>query len=483
MSVAQQVTFNLPLAQTHCPAVAGFESQRSAESPTMSPTPHADYDVYCYLKQALEPECSVMTEPLPGYYAADRFCYRVHCKGQIVGELQGDFSRLVPGTLVQQAVQLVAEIRKVASTQAPISQTVAPETPLRFPQVRPQSIASRLLPKRDTRTWFSSGRAAFAYLVSEVVRPRRIYLPTFVCWSLVDVMLQRFPDIPLKFYAVDRRLQSELPDDLEADDAVVDIHYFGHRSKLDSAPSVGTVLEDVSHCFVDHSFQLEYHDNEMKNASLNGNNFSSAQQPVRFRFGSLRKAYSVADGGFVDGHFCPVYEADAHADAWLRLQATDWRDLREAENMTDRCFRISDISSQSLAVILSTDTDAAIRQRQANQAFLNDHFPCGRSMVAFAGDECPLLHIRAFESSAERDAVRQYLADRRIFTSIHWPVHNHLQHQRDQVNIEAALWIQDHTLAIPVAEDFDQQHMEWICQTAQEYNRGGGSRFPHLHAG
>lgn len=463
----------------------------------MSAPLNSDHDVYCYLKQTLEPACTVTAEPQSGYYAANAFRYRILQQGNLVAELQGDFGSLVPGTLADQARQLVEKLSASTQFQTASASAFAAgfANGIHASQVSAQAsekselpIASRLVPKRDSRTWFSSGRAAFAFLVAEVVRPRRVFLPTFVCWSLVDVMLQRFPDIELKLYSVDRSLQPELPDSLNTDDAIVDIHYFGHRSKLVRAPieaAAAAILEDWSHCFID----IEFHDRDCVNQPLASDPILSehtsrdSTQKKTFRFGSLRKAYRVADGGFANGHFRVAYEPDANQDAWLRLQATDWRDLREAENMLDRRVRIADISSQSLAVILNTETAAAVRQRIANQLFLQQHFSCGQPLIPFADDECPLLHLRWFETSAERDAMRQFLATQQIFTSIHWPVHDHLQRQSDTVNIEAALWIQNHTLAIPVAEDFGRSHMERICRAAREFSSAGASRFPHLHAG
>ena len=84
-------------------------------------------------------------------------------------------------------------------------------------------------------------------------------------------------------------------------------------------------------------------------------------------FGSLRKVYRVADGGFLRGRFNPLYEPSRKLDAWLRCEAADWRDLREAENMTDRDATISDIASQALSVILTADDlNIAARRRATN---------------------------------------------------------------------------------------------------------------------
>ena len=422
-----------------------------------------DYDVYCYLKQLLEPAFSVVAEPQAGYYAQWKYSYRIFDGEKQLAELTGDFRELESGGLVHQALTLIQQLSNTDS-QSPCR----PKGPSSFP------IASRLTPRQTRRTWFSSGRAAFAWLLKNVVKPRRVYLPTFICWSLVDVMLQRFPDLKLEFYTVDSNLNCRYPTDLTADDVVVNIHYFGHSSVYAATGGMETVFEDVSHCFL----PVPEEDNS-QDSELSG---TWPEHITRYQFGSLRKAYRVADGGFVNGAFCPGYEADPHLDAWLRLAAVDWRDLREAENMTDRQFRISDISSQSLAVVLSTNIKSAADRRRANNVFLNNNFDCGTELVDFADDEIPLLNVRYFDCTQERDSLRDYLATENVFTSIHWPVHEHLR-QQNRFDTQGALWIERHSFAIPVAEDFGNEQMEKICNAAANWKRAGGARFPHLATG
>ena len=56
-------------------------------------------------------------------------------------------------------------------------------------------IGSKLPPERTERTYFHTGRAAFSFLIEQVIRPKKVYLPTFTCWSLVSAMSRRFPQL------------------------------------------------------------------------------------------------------------------------------------------------------------------------------------------------------------------------------------------------------------------------------------------------
>lgn len=297
-------------------------------------------------------------------------------------------------------------------------------------------IASKLPPRRADRTYFSSGRAAFSFLVAEVVRPRRVWLPTFTCWSLVSAMQRRFPGVELAFYAVDRELECRYPAALEPDEMLVFIHFFGRENRAE-LPRGGVLLEDVSHAFLSRFPRRGDH-----------------------LFGSLRKLFKIGDGGFVEGFFNPIYEPSRKLDTWLRYEALDWRDLREAENMLDREWTVSDISSQSLAVLLATDESEARRRRVENERFLAERLTVGRAQVEFRDGEVPLLHQRMLPSPEERDSLRRHLSSQGIFTSIHWPTHP-LARERGP-GIADVLWLEAHTLAIPVDSDYGLQEMDRI---------------------
>ena len=159
------------------------------------------------------------------------------------------------------------------------------------------------------------------------------------------------------------------------------------------------------------------------------------------------------------------------------MHATDWRDLREAENMTDRSWSIRDISSQSLEVILTSDDRAAAQQRHENNRRLVEEFAFGKPAVTFETGDFPLLHCRTFDDQAERDSLREYLARERLFTSIHWPLHDLLLRNRDRWDVEDALWLANHSLAIPVSEEFGSPHMDRVCAAARDWATAGAARF------
>jgi len=310
-------------------------------------------------------------------------------------------------------------------------------------------IGSKLPPQKTDCTYFHSGRAAFAFLIGQLVRPRKVHLPTYTCWSLVDAMLRRFPNIELEFYPVRRDLGCLYPTHLPKNEALVFIHYFGQENTAALPQGDGVLIEDLSHSYL-----------------------SRITPRGHFVFGSYRKIMKVADGGFLAGFHNPVYEPSRKLDSWLRLQATDWRDVREAENMLDRNWQIADISSQSLALLLTADPTRIRQQRQANDRFLTANLSAGIPHLGFRENECPLIHNRLMPSPEERDSLRQYLAGRGVYTSIHWPMHEAVR--RCGKDISDTLWLEKHIISFPVSHDYGQEAMDYTCRCAEDWRRGGG---------
>ena len=405
---------------------------------------------FCWLRARLEPRFRVIAEPDASYYSEHKFCYRVYDGEKLLREFRGDFRTLVPQTLLSAARALVEQLDAYPLASPATEET---ETAEKWPeQSATRLIASRLVPLRQHATYFSSGRAAFTWMIGVAIRPKRVWLPTFVCWSLIQAMQQRFPQTPLLFYSVNRKLQCHWPQYTEPGDALVYIHYFGHVSEQPDVCSECVLLEDVSHQLIPLPPQAEVHGS--------------------WRFGSLRKIHRIADGGIVLGLHSPVYEPDDGLATWLRGCSRDWRDLREAENMMDRNWKVSDLSSQSLAQMLASDPLRMAEQRCSNQRFLQANLAVGEPLISFRDKEVPLLHNILMPDTASRDSLRSFLAARGIFCSIHWPLHPVLRNSAN-VDSEDAAWLEDHVLSIPIADDFDLHDMTRIVEATREWSEAG----------
>ena len=308
-------------------------------------------------------------------------------------------------------------------------------------------IGSKLPPEHVDKTFFNSGRAAFAFLVGRVINPAKVYLPTFTCWSLVSTMEKKFPEIEVEFYPVRRDLTCFYPKFVRKNELLVFIHYFGQENTSQLPASEGTILEDISHSYI-----------------------SNIKYTGDYVFGSYRKILKVGDGGFINAYFNPIYEESKKLDTWLRYEAKDWKDIREAENMIDRDWQIADISSQSLAILLTANHDLIRLKRQRNEQFLSDNIAVGKPLIKYKSHECPLLHNRLLESQEKRDSLREFLAQKNIFTSIHWPTHKKVIESGE--DIADTLWLESHIISVPVSHDYNLNDMEYIANCIGQWQKG-----------
>lgn len=311
-------------------------------------------------------------------------------------------------------------------------------------------IGSKLPPEHIDKAFFNSGRAAFAFLVGKVAKPRRVYLPSFTCWSLVSTMEKRFPNIEVEYYPVGKDLTCYYPKHIYKDELLVFIHYFGHENKCKLPESEGTILEDISHSYI-----------------------SKIDHVGDYVFGSYRKILKVGDGGFINTYFNPIYEQSKKLDTWLRYEAKDWSDVREAENMIDRDWQVTDISGQSLAILLTANHDLIRLKRQANERFLAQNISVGRPLLTYRRNECPLLHNRLLETQKERDSLREFLARKGVFTSIHWPTHRSVK--SSGCDIDGTLWLESHIISIPVSHDYNLNDMEYIAECIQQWQKSNST--------
>lgn len=268
----------------------------------------------------------------------------------------------------------------------------------------------------------------------------------FTCWSLVSTMLKRYPEIELDFYPIDKKLNCSYPTHIKGDELLVFIHYFGHENKMKLPKSNGVILEDVSHSIT-----------------------SNIPPKGDLIFGSLRKTFLIGDGGFINSYYNPIYEKSRKLDTWLRYEAHDWKDMREAENMIDREFQIADISSQSLEIIFKANFEMIRKIRQENNDYLNEHIEIGHPLIKYKKNESPLLHNRIFESKEVRDSLRKYLMKKNIFTSIHWPTHKIVKNSN--LDNEASIWIENHIISIPIAQNYNLDDMLYISKCINEWQK------------
>lgn len=257
-------------------------------------------------------------------------------------------------------------------------------------------LAQTVLPTKPLITYCNSGRTAFYFAIMEM-KPRRIFLPNFICSILIEVVQKYFPEILIAFYDVKEDLTFDFFD-IDKDEVVVVIEYFGMPTKnLHIWPSESLLL-DLTHI-------PKYHWKRYANYKY---------------FGSLRKLNKIADGGFHSGFQIHEYGAVENVESQLNLRASSWNDLRKVEETLDASFRRCDMSSSSLSVFLEANHIEESGLRLQNWKTLKNSL--GDNLVSFDFNESAIPYIGhlEFASKSARDSAYSELADIKVFGAIHW---------------------------------------------------------------
>ena len=257
-------------------------------------------------------------------------------------------------------------------------------------------LAQKVLPLRPDITYCNSGRTAFFFAITDL-NPRRIHFPNFVCAVLIDVVLKYFPGISISFYEVKEDLTFDFFE-VPSDEIVLVIEYFGVPTKNLDEWQTKNLLIDLTHI-----------------PKYQWGRYS------RFKFfGSLRKMYKIADGGFHSGFQIHKYGEVENVESRLNYVAKTWSDLRRAEDLLDATFRICDMSSASLSVFLRSDHEEEAKVRLRNWKSLKEVFGENLIDLDFSETAIPYIGHLEFKSRTEREQAFLEFSSLNVFGSKHW---------------------------------------------------------------
>lgn len=334
------------------------------------------------------------------------------------------------------------------------------------------------------RIWLNSGRAAIKWALQALrqVDPVRAtcLLPAYLCSSVVQPFKEA--GVNVIFYRVDDRLQVDL-DDLHTRIgpdvlAVLVIHYFGFPQSdtvfdvIASTKRQIYVIEDATHAWLSRS----------TDGRLVGERGTITVY-------SPRKFFPVPDGGIaIVEENSRALNVDVSPTDWgFALQRTTglllrwlfgktrlallnrlaFSFLRRAEHKLDTAVWISEASWISRRVLLNLEFDVAAERRRQNYRILSEGVlerrlpvqPLYKDLLAGVTPlGFPLLCKR-------RDALRQFLIERRVYTSIHWL----LPREQGIGNFGHLVTLSEQILTLPVDQRYGRDDMEYILTCLNEW--------------
>lgn len=296
-----------------------------------------------------------------------------------------------------------------------------------------------------------SGRSSLR-LALRAVRGRRFALPDFLCGVIVDTF--RACGAAHGFYRVNEDLTIDYESLGRDFDVLYVIDHFGKPAAVDRARvPPGTVI--------------------LRDGVFLPTPPASADHGDWIWFNSLRKISPLPDGSLVASTIALDAEAirpgpapfvaakrraKAMKDAWLRAGAGSedayLAVFREGEALIDQQAEVFAISPHSLAMLVDFQANLAgeASVRQANYDLLH------RRLGAFALDLGPGFKTLFVIAVDDRDALRRFLFDRRIFLPVHWPDTHGLGNR-----------LYDRIISVPVDSRYGEGEMTRVASCILEF--------------
>lgn len=245
----------------------------------------------------------------------------------------------------------------------------------------------------------STGRSCFL-LILLYSRPTRVYLPYYVCDSLLAPLLDL--GIRFSFYALDSSLAIKQPPGLKPRELILYINYFGlknaHVRVLQRTYGDQLVIDDAQAFF-------------------------RRGHPGCWSFNSARKFFGVPDGAYLyalDGFRLPnLPQATPPHDHLLQRVGGSlpvaYRRFQEYESSLDHQARV--MSAHSRYVLRNLDYEAIAASRRENFRLLHEALGSLNGLEwTLDVNQVPLYYPFLFQKS-----LRAMLIERGIFVPQFWP--------------------------------------------------------------
>ena len=315
--------------------------------------------------------------------------------------------------------------------------------------------------------YFDSGRSALRHLVNQLQCCNHVLLPEFICESVTNC----FDRHEVSYYKLKEDFSIDLNDllgkILQRNTIVFIMHYFGtlQNSKILSdvrsyADKNGAIIiEDTSHSI-----------------------FTRSQTIGDYMICSIRKWLPIPGGGSLYYHQdrCNIRKPDYPKstensrcygmilkDLFLRTgfdcNLEYRRIFSESEQRLDNQKAIYEITDFAKYLASCVDIEQLTQTRKKNYDFLNNYLMKSgiKPVVEFEETDIPLVYpIRV----KNRDKLRSYLMDNKIYCAVHWPFDNHNPEDRPFAIRNAG-----ELISLPIDQRYDEEHIHYLINVLSGY--------------
>lgn len=309
--------------------------------------------------------------------------------------------------------------------------------------------------------YFDSGRSALFALLTNL-KYKKVLLPDYICESVRIC----FRECEVAYYHIKEDFTIDWDDLLAKCTENMDIvylHYFnGYIGEDYAFPELNTlrmqnhfvIIEDTTHSL-----------------------FTASRTIGDYCICSLRKWFPIPDGGvlYSVNELCPKKYSGNH---WVEkktkamiekgsyLGGNDVRKedflnvFSETELLLDAQTKPYGISDTAVYILQHIDVNNVIAARCRNSDILNKRLPYKNVALNGAG-QVPLFFTISVDN---RDDLRKYLIDKKIYCPVHWPLYKEIE------QIQGTVLKHNCELSIPIDQRYSAEDMEYISDVIADFS-------------
>lgn len=312
---------------------------------------------------------------------------------------------------------------------------------------------------------YASGRAALYQILKSIIpAPVKVWLPDWLCKSMIDAVSRA--GINYSFYRLGSDYRMDVQHFLDSNkfvgrqEAILLVNYFGLTDiektiqELRSSQVEAVIIEDDVQAFF----------------SFRRNDECSAD----YRFTSLRKTIASPDGGMVktyrsmipplnDNTFAPFKLKGALVKGKADKETDDSEYLslfEKGEALIDENYE-SGMSDEGLRIYFSTDFDMVAEKRMTNAQFLvKELSQFGiEPLMPISSEAVPLFVPIKID---RRDEVRKALRQHNIFCPVHWPLRD------DMKELSMGTEMAEKELSVVIDQRYTEEDMASIVDVIKD---------------
>ncbi len=320
--------------------------------------------------------------------------------------------------------------------------------------------------------YFDSGRSALKYVISNIRMEGKVLLPEFICESVIEC----FSIDEVEFYKIKEDFEIDVADlkrkITNNTRLILLMHYFGRVQNLETLAVVRNIadeydvviIEDTTHSIFSRKSTIgDYMICSIrkwipvpragvaysKKNRINGFSIKRSMENQRF-VGFLMKDQYIHQRGW-ETNFAKKYN-----QAYRAIFSSE-EDKIDNQNDMLRCSDFSEF------LIKCFDVESLKKKRKENYLYLKNHL----SELGFnpacviSREDCPMvLPLRV----NNRDKLRKYLLQNRIYCAVHWPI--------DQIRIDErpiAIANAETLISLPIDQRYEKEDMDYLIKILSNY--------------